>query len=34
MRAGGDMRGIVFGISWDDPKLVTDPTPQGSAAPS
>jgi hypothetical protein len=24
----------VFGISWDDPKLVTEPSPQGSGAPS
>jgi len=34
MRTGENMRGIVFGISWDDPKLVTDPSPQGSGAPS
>jgi hypothetical protein len=33
MRSGENMRGIVFGISWDDPKLVTDPS-QGSGAPS
>jgi hypothetical protein len=30
--AGGNMRGIVFGISWDDPKLVSEPTPQRSGA--
>jgi hypothetical protein len=29
------MQGIVYGISWDDPKgLVPDPTPEQGGAPS
>jgi hypothetical protein len=34
-RRGDDMQGIVYGISWDDPKrLAPDPTPERRGASS